>query len=395
MHVLVTDDGYKATLGIVRSLGRKGIRVSVLSDSPIRLASHSRYCSGRHVVPPASDPSYCVSILKLVQSLQFDLVMPVGYVSSLALAKYRRALEAYTRLEIADYALLHDAADKIWTGKLAGEIGVPVPPAVLPTSFGEIVEQSRTFRYPVVIKMPRETPCSLVLYAHTRAQLLDMYRVICEHASSDGAALPMVQEFISGFGCGFFALYDRGHCKRIFMHKRIRETPPSGGASCCASSFYDERLKEYGLRLLDRLNWHGVAMAEFRYDERDGQYKLLEINPKFWGSLDLAVAAGVDFPYALCQMAAGKRLDYSESYKRKLRYHWPLPELQHTWQYPPSLAAVLTDLLNPAVKSNFWWSDPKPNLIEPLSRLRPQTRASLIRKPSPQSSSAIAGRLDS
>ena len=149
------------------------------------------------------------------------------------------------------------------------------------------------------------------------------------------------------------------------MHRRIRENPPSGGASCCAESFYDCKLMEYGVRLLDHMKWHGVAMVEFRYDEVDRDYKLLEINPKFWGSLDLALACDVDFPYYLCQLAAGESLAYSEEYNRNLRFHWPLSgDFQHCWQQPTSCGAVLRDCLNPRVESNLWLSDFAPNLRE-------------------------------
>ena len=109
-------------------------------------------------------------------------------------------------------------------------------------------------------------------------------------------------------------------------------------------------------------------MVEFRYDVRDNNYKLLEINPKFWGSLDLALAAGVDFPLGLLQMARGGQLDYSEDYRRELRYHWPLSgEVQHVIQRPSSLMPVLLDLLNPRVRSNIWLSDPRPNVQEAVS----------------------------
>ncbi len=155
------------------------------------------------------------------------------------------------------------------------------------------------------------------------------------------------------------------------MHRRIRENPPTGGASSCAASFYDGKLKEYGTRLLDLLGWHGVAMVEFRYDARSGTYKLMEINPKFWGSLDLALAAGVDFPHCLCRMAQGHALDYCEEYDRELRYHWPLSgEIQHVWKRPTSFGAVLADLFDPRVKSNIWLRDIRPNLQEVFSRVR-------------------------
>ncbi len=370
MHVLVTDDSYKHTLGIVRCLGKKGIRVSVLADSPTALASLSRYCSAKHVVPPPSDRSFATAIIDLLRRVYFDLVIPVGYTSTVALAEHQEEIRTLTRMEVVSSEKIRQAADKTYMHGLATAAGVPVPRMISPASFDEAVQRSTELQFPVVIKSPCETPKEPVRYAQTRSELLSLYRVICERIDHSHRRLPMIQEFVPGFGCGFFALYQEGVCKRVYMHKRIRETPPSGGVSCCAESFYDAKLKDYGMRLLDRLGWHGVAMVEFRCDERDGKYKLMEINPKFWGSLDLALAAGVEFPYYLCQTAQGERLEYSEEYERSLRYHWPLLEMQHVLMRPASLGAVLTDSLDSRVKSNISWRDFKPNLLEPFARMR-------------------------
>jgi predicted ATP-grasp superfamily ATP-dependent carboligase len=151
------------------------------------------------------------------------------------------------------------------------------------------------------------------------------------------------------------------------MHRRVREYPAGGGVSSCAESFYDARLEAFGRRMLDALGWHGVAMVEFRQDSRDGELKLLEVNPKFWGSLDLAMAAGADFPGDLCRMALGAKLDFTDAYDRNLRFQWPLStsgDLFHLWTRPGSAFEVAMDLLNPRVKSNLRLNDFGPTLIE-------------------------------
>ena len=99
------------------------------------------------------------------------------------------------------------------------------------------------------------------------------------------------------------------------MHRRVRENPPTGGASVCAVSIYDGKLLDYGRRLLDALNWHGVAMVEFKRDRLSGELYLMEINPKLWGSHDLAIASGMDFSSALVDMSMGSLSDKYENYK--------------------------------------------------------------------------------
>jgi predicted ATP-grasp superfamily ATP-dependent carboligase len=144
------------------------------------------------------------------------------------------------------------------------------------------------------------------------------------------------------------------------MHRREREFPVTGGASIAAESVYDEKLKDVGKKLLDALSWHGVAMVEFKLDEADNQFKLMEINPKFWGSLDLAIAAGVDFPYDLARMSRGEAIEYSEEYKRGLRYQWPIEDLICVKSHPSYFWPFFKDLCNFKVKKNITIRDLNP-----------------------------------
>jgi predicted ATP-grasp superfamily ATP-dependent carboligase len=85
------------------------------------------------------------------------------------------------------------------------------------------------------------------------------------------------------------------------------------------------QIEELGIRLLRALQWYGVAMVEFKVDPRDNQPKLMELNPRFWGSLALAIHAGVDFPYLLYKMAMGEEFDPALDYKEGVRCRWLLP----------------------------------------------------------------------
>ena len=377
MKVLVTNGSSKASLGIVRSLGSKGIRVGVLSTSSADLAAQSRYCHERYIVPPPDQDSFVEAVINILRRVGHDLIIPEGQPATLLLARHKPELASLTRLEVADYDKIRSAADKRCVYALASAAGAPVPHTVYPGCLEDVTKSASEFEYPVVIKQRYQTGDCAVYprYARRPTDLLGAYRAFSEQAGSTEANL-LLQEFIPGFGCGFFALYQEGVCKRIFMHRRIRENPPSGKVSSCAESFYDAKLKEYGMRLLDRLGWHGVAMVEFRFDVRDRSYKLMEINPRFWGSLDLALAAGVDFPFYLCQMSQGHALECSEDYRRDLRYHWPLSEeIRHVWERPSAFGAVLRDFLDPRVKSNIWLRDITPNVFEGVSLVR-----SLVRK---------------
>jgi predicted ATP-grasp superfamily ATP-dependent carboligase len=108
---------------------------------------------------------------------------------------------------------------------------------------------------------------------------------------------PIIQEYIEGKGFGFFALYDRQrNLKARFCHKRLREYPARGGPSSCCEAVFDPELVRRGRRLLESLEWIGLAMVEFKFDEARKEYTVIEVNPRYWGSLPLAVQSGVNFP---------------------------------------------------------------------------------------------------
>jgi predicted ATP-grasp superfamily ATP-dependent carboligase len=111
----------------------------------------------------------------------------------------------------------------------------------------------------------------------------------------------LAQEVIEGSGIGIFCLYHQGKSILEFSHKRILEKPPEGGVSVLSESIpLDPELLEKVHKLLQDLSWSGVAMVEFKLN-REGIPVLMEINPRFWGSLQLAIDSGCNFPLALLE----------------------------------------------------------------------------------------------
>src|SRR5262249_55075992 len=154
--------------------------------------------------------------------------------------------------------------------------------------------------------------------------------------------------------------------RRSFMHRGVREWPPSGGTSACAESVPDApALAAAGAALLDALAWHGVAMVEFKGALERGSLALIEINAKFWGSHDVALAAGVDFPGDLVALLEGRTLAPAEERPRAVRFAWPFGgDLWHGLFRPASLPAVLRDALSPAVAHSYRLDDPLPLAFE-------------------------------
>ena len=144
----------------------------------------------------------------------------------------------------------------------------------------------------------------------------------------------MAQTCIEGEGQGVFALYDHGKPVAFFAHRRLRERPPWGGVSVLSESAEpDPLLQAHARTLLDDAGWHGVAMVEFKVG-RDGTPYLMEINTRFWGSLQLAIDAGVDFPALLLEITRGHQ-PTPPTLTPGIRLRWLLGDADHlylTWR---------------------------------------------------------------
>ena len=140
----------------------------------------------------------------------------------------------------------------------------------------------------------------------------------------------LAQRLVDGPGLGVFLLVWDGRTIASFAHRRIREKPPTGGASVFRESVpVDPELLRWSEGLLGRFGWRGVAMVEFKADRETGTPYLMEINGRFWGSLQLAIDSGVDFPRMLVDLATGHDVKRSPGYRQGMKTRWLWGEVDH------------------------------------------------------------------
>lgn len=368
--ILITDGSYKHTLGAVRFLAKNGYRVDAIGSSRC-LSAWSKYLSRISYQQNDFCEEHFEKFLHFLREERYDVILPIGAKSVKLIAYHRDEIENYCKVPVADYHKISICLEKTKTYSLAHEVGLNVPETWSFSSVEELKNNLRDIIFPVVVKGNSEIVKDEPMYAFNKDELLAILKIWGSDIPFSKKTFPIIQQYIEGSGYGFFALYQNGVCKRIFMHKRIRQTPPSGGPSCCAVSVYEEDLKQAGMNILNALKWHGVAMVEFKRDKHTGRLYLMEINPKFWGSLDLALASGVNFPAFAVRMAMGEDIQYSEKYQIGLRFHWPLDgEFAHIKDNIGAIWTVLRDCIEPRTKSNIWLEDPIPLLVSLYREIR-------------------------
>jgi predicted ATP-grasp superfamily ATP-dependent carboligase len=304
---IVTDASERVALHVIRALGRKGVRVQaveIAGRSPQPLGFLSRYTTQASTIPSweTSAEAWLQGLLSLGQP--GDVLMPCCLNTVLRVLAHREALAERFRFLLPPESVLRCANDKGELYQLACRLGIPAPRTYCPHTEEEAREVAASLDYPAIVKLRHDEDLYLPSQARrakvdSPSELLEAWQRL--HALQPN---PLVQEFIKGRAYGFECLYDAdGSLVATCSHRRLMEYPAPGGPSAVCESVRDARLEELGRRLLEGLGWRGVAMAQFHRSDETGELCLLEVNPRFWGSLPLAEAAGVNFPHMLYRAA--------------------------------------------------------------------------------------------
>ncbi len=304
-HVLVTDAGRGSALAFIRSLGARGWQITAADT---RLASpgfRSRFTSNRLVYPdPTARAEAAVeAILATARLGAIDLVIPITDEIGLPLAAARERFVGVSRLALPEPAALAVAHDKARTLQLAERLGVPIPATVAVTTADEAVAVAADLGWPIVIKpqTSREHRENGTVDAYTVSYAADAATLRARIEPLQGRTGILLQRWRPGEGHGVELLVDHGRPLAAFQHRRLREVPVTGGASALRESVpLDPILLDHAQRLLADLDWTGLAMVEFR--QTPAGPELMEINGRVWGSLPLAVRAGMDFPGRLADL---------------------------------------------------------------------------------------------
>ncbi len=307
--VLVLDGQTNQALACVRALGAAGFPVDVASRQRWPLAAWSRHCRASFRIAAETVAGFA-PLVAWARRRGLTTVLPLTERSCLLLDAERATWEAAgIAVACAPGDALRRVFDKARTLAVAEACGVAVPPTRAPTSLAECRVAAEALGYPVVVKARWSNALQNGAFLQDPGAAYAATPETLEAAvlaRRQGPDWPLLQRFVPGQGKGIFALCDHGRIVASFAHERLRDVRPSGsGSSLRRSIAVDPRLLAPAERLLEALAWHGPAMVEFRDDGAETPW-LMEVNGRFWGSLQLAVAAGLDFPTLWVRLLRGE-----------------------------------------------------------------------------------------
>lgn len=337
--ILLLDGNTRSALAVTRSLGILGHNIEVGEiGSTTSISSSSRYSKGYFNYPnPQEDQSnFLHAIINKLESMHYDFLIATSDHTLEVLYQEEKQIRTLTNFPFVTKDIFDKVQDKAKLLEIAKKHDICVPRTQKLIAGKDDIESNldslRDCHFPLFLK-PRISSQknfngSLTKAPNGLVNNIQEARAFLSNPQLEGIKF-LAQEQITGDGEGLFFLFKGGECIANFSHKRILEKPPSGGVSVLSKSIKtDEKLFKDTLRLLKDLQWEGVAMVEFKRGEDNIPY-LMEINPRFWGSLQLAIDCGVNFPARLIETDLNKV--QLSNYKLDQNLRWELGSLDHAF----------------------------------------------------------------
>jgi predicted ATP-grasp superfamily ATP-dependent carboligase/protein-tyrosine-phosphatase len=367
----------RIAITIARSLHQRSIPVDAAALSPHDpwLASRAVRNVFRLPSPRHAPQAFIAALCQRIRAEQFDMLIPCSDSALTAIAQHYQHLSGLLHLGCPSPHIVQRVLDKHSTLEIAQHSGIPIPATCLVSDAAELQAVGNTLRFPMIAK-PRSKVTGgafKVRSFQTFQELQDMFA-----ADSQFGSRHLLQEYCPGEGVGVEVLIHHGEPVAMLQHRRLKELPSTGGVSVLATSeALDPTLAQHALTLLRRLAWEGVAMVEFRYNRANRTAVLMEVNGRYWGSLALALYAGIDFPFYEWQLAHGELPHIPPSYQTGVRMRWTSGDMRRVHSLftekhdavtrrcrGAELMRFITDFLPPTHDALWSVVDPVPAVCE-------------------------------
>lgn len=330
--VLILDGFWRKSLSALRSLHSADLICIVESDEILSATFVSHLTKGRIKTTKRNRWEKISNFLEnefQKSKGKKTILIPMEDVTMKWVIENQRYLKQYADFLVPSLETYLIADDKLTLMEFAESLNIPHPRSYkfsidfFENSFLKEDERDLEWDLQWVVKPRISSGSRGVVYIEGSSYLKHDFAL---QESTFGELLIQQRLPRSGTTIGVCLLYNaEHHCVLEFSYKRVYEYPISGGPSTQRMSVKNDQLIQRSIRILDALNWTGVAMLEWKFDDRANDFLLLEINPRFWGSLDLSYMAGANFPQAYVQTVLGFDPPHSNDFKVGVKSRWLIP----------------------------------------------------------------------
>ncbi|MDD2337622.1 MAG: hypothetical protein PHD01_13715 [Geobacteraceae bacterium] len=289
-------------LAVIRALGKMGVPVYALSYSENEMGLYSKYVKGRVKVPDPrkNEEDFISRLIELSDEFKGSLLIPTDDYTVVVLSKNKELLQPHYVVAVEDWAIVQKLIEKQYTYELARSWGIPSPLTFVVNSCDEFRAVLHQLTYPCLIK-----PCEgHTFFDHFKVKMFKIENeddLLARYSQIEPLGFKvMIQELIPGDdtqGVNYNSYFVNGAPIAEFTAKKVRLEPPFLGSPRVLVSKAIPEILGNGRLLLQKLNYNGFSCMEFKKDQRNGVYKLMEVNCRNNLSGLLAVTCGINFPW--------------------------------------------------------------------------------------------------
>lgn len=364
-RILLLSADSPFALAVVRAFrNQPDWQVTVLGKNFFCPASFSRYCHQKRRLKPSQSQeafSDCSWLLEVIKEVHADLLLPVDISDIGLVIEHRKSIEQYCRVGlIPSLESFLIAMDKSCFVEFARQNSIPHPRSVIirPGEMNSLIDELEGVRFPILLKHPRS---GYGVGIH-RIETLDELRAIFNRGFNDTESY-IAQEEVPGTDIDCSVLCLNGNVIASTVQKPILTNPREFAPPIAIELIDEPKVLNLAQDIAHRLNWHGVAHIDMRYDSRTDELFAIEMNPRYWGSLEASTRSGVNFPLLWSQTSLGepitkidkKHIRYATGASIPRLYRSKLPKDQKSFSLWETAFAD-------------WVRDPLPTLIELLQK---------------------------
>jgi len=353
-RILVTTAQWESALACVQSYGRRGHDVFLLDHDPRQPNARSKYCRGVVRSPPESNgAAYLENLIAVLRDGAYDLLVPISDAVVDTIAGHVEEIRRHVRVELAPAERVLSGQNKAKLAKFAPKHGIRIPESYFPDDLNQARSLADRIGYPCVAKLPMGTGSTGVQVVRSADTLVAFFE---QRGAPDN--WPFVQEFVGGDLYDVTAVCDRGNLVAHFAFRSPIESQV-GGTPPYAFTVNDPALIEATRQVVRALDWHGAVDFDFLRDAT-GQYLLLELNPRFSGTINFACKMGVDLPGAYFDLAFDNlKQSYQRDYAEGILFRTIVPAEILYWNRARWVAGkeILRRSVQFPMRTNIYWSD--------------------------------------
>lgn len=367
MTVIVTNAKSRIAYNIVKSLGQKKIRVISSDFVPLSMSFASRYSKGHFLYPSPfgeDGQKFIDSIIANIARYKAKVLIPVSEETFL-IAKYKDKVSPHVAMVVPEYQQILLAHNKDRWESVARNLGISVPDTFNPAEIRAHSGMISKLPYPLLIK-PKQGGGGWGMSLINSPGELENF--LCQDTYCDRSWERFyLQKKIEGETHCVAMLFNRGNIRAKVSYRQIREFPAKSGQATLRVSINSPLAESILEKILAQIQWHGICQADFIVEKSSGAPFLIDLNPRFWGSLAQGIAAGVDFPYLYYKIALEGDVAPVASFRTGVMTRWIGGDLRAFFPFlkaAPDKLGYIREFIRPSggniQNDDFSFQDPLP-----------------------------------